>query len=99
MRALGGGSHLALTPAQAKLQAGQHGIAYAGLSRVFTHGHYTPRNVAVGDHANWIQALVAFDYSNLAAIVPDHHLSCFLNSVFRRAASKMGNHNVFALLH
>ncbi len=37
-----------------KLQAGQHGIAYARLSGVFTHGHYTPRNVAVGDHANWI---------------------------------------------
>jgi hypothetical protein len=99
VRALEGGSRSLSSLLKPKLQAGQHGIAYAGLFRVFTHGYYTPRNVPVGDHANWIQALVAFDYRNLAAIVPDHHLGCFLNSVFRRAASKMGNHNVFALLH
>jgi hypothetical protein len=66
------------------------------LRWAFARGHYTPRNVAVGDHANWFQVLDAFDYSNFAAVVPDHHLGCLLHGVLRGAARKIGDHDVFA---
>jgi hypothetical protein len=73
-----------------------HGIAHTGFARAFASGDYTPRDIAIGDHADWFQVLHAFDYSNLAAIVLEHHLGCFLHRVFRRAARNIGDHN---LLH
>ena len=76
-------------------QTAQHGIAHARLRRAFTRGHYTPCNVTVGDHANWFQVLVALDYGNFAAVVPNHHLSCLSHGVLRCAASNIGDHNVF----
>jgi hypothetical protein len=39
-------------------------------------GHYTPRDIAIGDHADGFQVLLRFDYGNLAALVPGHDLGC-----------------------
>jgi len=38
------------------------------LPWAFARSHYTPHNVAVGNHANWFQVLLRFDHSKLAAI-------------------------------
>ena len=78
------------------LQTTQHRIAHARLSCTFASGHHTPRDVAVGDQANWFQVLDAFDDSNLPAIMPHHYLGCLPHRVFRRAASNIRDHNVFA---
>ena len=74
----------------------QHDVAHACLRWAFSRGHYAPRNIAVGDQANRFQVLDGFDYGNFAAVVPDHHLGCLLHAVFRRAAGKVGDHQVFA---
>ena len=74
---------------------GQHCIAHTGLGRAFARGYYTPCNVTVGDHTNWFQVLRGFDYRNFAAVVPGHHLGCFSHGVLWRAASNIGDHDVF----
>jgi hypothetical protein len=53
-----------------------HGIAHARLPRASARGHYTPRDIAIGDHADGFQVLLRFDYGNLAALVPGHDLAC-----------------------
>jgi hypothetical protein len=62
----------------------------------FARRHYTPHNVAVGNHANWFQVLGRFDYSKLAAMVLGHHLGCMLRIMFRRAVGKIGAHQYLA---
>ena len=88
---------LVLSKLQFPSRAAQHGIAHARFPWAFTLGHYPPGDVAVGDHTDWFQVLFVFDYSDLAAAMPRHHLSCFHHTVLRRAASEIGDHNVFAL--
>ena len=74
----------------------QHGIVYARSRRAFARGHWSRRNIAIGDHTNRFQVLDAFDYSNLTAVMPDHHLGCLPHRALRRAVSKVGDHNVLA---
>jgi hypothetical protein len=56
----------------------------------FARGHYTPRDIAIGDHADGFQVLLRFDYSNLATLVPGHHLGCLLHVMLQRAEGKLG---------
>ena len=77
-------------------QAARHGIAHARLPWAFADSHYTPHNVAVGNHANWFQVLLRVNYSNLAAIVPGHHLGYLLYIMLRRAVRKIGAHESLA---
>jgi hypothetical protein len=51
------------------------------------------------NHTDRFQVLDAFDYGNFAAVVSDNHLGCLPHSVLWRAASKIGDHNVFVLVH
>ena len=75
-------------------ETASHGIAHASFARAFALGDYAPGDVAISDHADRLQVLYSFDNSNLAAVVPHHHLGRLLHSVFRRAASKIGDHNI-----
>jgi len=68
------------------------------LPRAFARGHYTPRDIAISDHADGFQVLLRFDYSNLATLVLGHHLGCLLHIMLRRAARKIGANDIFGLL-
>ena len=76
-------------------QIAPHSIADARLRWDFAGGHHSPRNIAIGDHANRFQVLDVFHYRNFAAVVSDHHFGCLPHRVLRRAASKIGDHHVF----